>query len=184
MNFNRHSHLEGRHALLSASKYHWINYDDQKMVARLRAEQAAARGTAIHVLAHSCIKLGIKLSKSEPAAQYVADGIGYKMECEQPLFYSSNCFGTPDTISFRRNKLRIHDLKTGLAPTSENQLNVYGALFCLEYSMSPWEIEIETRIYQGGEVFTYHPDPDTILHIMDRIIYFDKFINALREEEG
>ena len=32
MNFNKHSDLEGCHAFLSASKYHWINYDDEKLV--------------------------------------------------------------------------------------------------------------------------------------------------------
>lgn len=28
MIFNKHSALEGQHAFLGASKYHWINYDD------------------------------------------------------------------------------------------------------------------------------------------------------------
>ena len=31
MNFNDHWNLEGQHAFLSASKYHWINYDDEKL---------------------------------------------------------------------------------------------------------------------------------------------------------
>ena len=31
MNWNRHSELEGSHAFLSASKYHWINYDSDKL---------------------------------------------------------------------------------------------------------------------------------------------------------
>ena len=31
MNFNRHSNLEGQHAFLGASKYHWINYTDDKI---------------------------------------------------------------------------------------------------------------------------------------------------------
>lgn len=26
MNFNNHLNLEGQHAFLGASKYHWINY--------------------------------------------------------------------------------------------------------------------------------------------------------------
>ena len=30
MNFNRHSNIEGKHAFLGASKYHWINYDEEK----------------------------------------------------------------------------------------------------------------------------------------------------------
>jgi hypothetical protein len=31
--FNKHSNLAGQHAFLSASKYHWVNYTDQKLDA-------------------------------------------------------------------------------------------------------------------------------------------------------
>ena len=31
MIFNNHSNLEGQHAFLGASKYHWINYDEAKV---------------------------------------------------------------------------------------------------------------------------------------------------------
>ena len=31
MNFVKHSELEGQHAFLGASKYHWINYDENKV---------------------------------------------------------------------------------------------------------------------------------------------------------
>lgn len=31
MNFNNHSNLEGQHAFLGASKYHWINYSEDKV---------------------------------------------------------------------------------------------------------------------------------------------------------
>ena len=31
MNWNRHSDLMGTHAFLSASKYHWLNYDADKL---------------------------------------------------------------------------------------------------------------------------------------------------------
>ena len=182
MNFNSHSALAGKHAFLSPSNYHWINYNEQKLDARWTLSRAAAKGVALHDLAHSAIRLGVKLSKSDKTlSMYVADGIGYKMNVEQPLYYSDNCFGTADTICFRRNTLRIHDLKTGVAPTSEHQLEVYAALFCLEYGVSPFEIEIELRIYQSGEVRTYVPDPDRIIHIMDRIISFDRRIELLKE---
>ena len=33
MNFNKHSNLEGRHAFLGASKYHWVNYDEDKLIS-------------------------------------------------------------------------------------------------------------------------------------------------------
>ena len=33
MNFNNHSRLEGQHAFLGASNYHWINYDEAKLIS-------------------------------------------------------------------------------------------------------------------------------------------------------
>jgi len=104
------------------------------------------------------------------------------MEPEQTLYYSDNAFGHADTISFRKNLLRIHDLKTGVNRCSEHQLEVYSALFCLEYGFKPMEIEMENRIYQNDEVSIYIPDPDVIAHIMDRIITFDAKINSIRME--
>lgn len=182
MIFNSHSGLTGKHAFLSPSTYSWLNYDDLKLEARFNAAMAARRGSDIHDLAHEAIRLGIKLSRSNQAlATYVNDAIGYKMRCEQSLYYSDNCFGTADTISFRRNKLRIHDLKTGVSPTSVKQLEVYAALFCLEYQASPFDIDIELRIYQRDEIRVFEPDPDAILYIMDKIIEFDQQIERIKE---
>jgi hypothetical protein len=128
------------------------------------------------------IRLGVKLSKSNQAlSTYVNDAIGYKMSCEQLLFYSENCFGTADTISFNRNKLRIHDLKTGIIVASEKQLEIYAALFCLEYAVDPLEIEIELRIYQRDEIRIYEPTPEQIYYIMDTIVEFDKHIESLKQ---
>ena len=31
MNFVKHSNLEGQHAFLGASTYHWINYTEEKV---------------------------------------------------------------------------------------------------------------------------------------------------------
>ncbi len=104
------------------------------------------------------------------------------MSPEMIVYYSDNAFGTADAISFRRGMLRIHDLKTGITPTSEHQLEVYAALFCLEYRMKPFEIETELRIYQNDEVRIYEADPDVIFHIMDKIVTFDKRINAIKME--
>lgn len=183
MNFNSHSAIQGKHAFLSPSSYHWINYDDHKLDARWSLARAAAKGTSLHELAHQAIRLGVKLSTANKTlALYVADAIGYKMNVEQPLYYSDNCFGTADTISFRRRTLRIHDLKTGISPTSEHQLEVYAALFCLEYGVSPFEIDIELRIYQDGEARIYDGDPDVIMHIMSKIVAFDRRIELLKEE--
>jgi len=184
VNFNQHSELAGRHAFLSPSNYHWLNYDDQKLEARYFSMMAARRGSDLHNLAHEAIRLGVKLARSNQAlSTYVNDAIGYKMVCEQSLYYSDNCFGTADTISFRRNKLRIHDLKTGLTATSMKQLEVYAALFCLEYAMSPFEIDIELRIYQRDEIMVYEPKPDIIVGIMEVIVEFDKQIEAIKEAQ-
>ena len=113
---------------------------------------------------------------------YVNDAIGYQMTPEQPLFYSENCFGTADTISFKNNFLRIHDLKTGDTPAHMEQLMIYEALFCLEYDMDPNKFESELRIYQLDEVMVNRPDPKDIEFIMDKIIFIDKKLNTMREE--
>jgi hypothetical protein len=135
-----------------------LNYDDQKLASRYFSVTAAQRGTDLHNLAHEAVRLGVKLSKTNRAlSTYVNDAIGYKMVCEQPLFYSENCFGTADCIAFRRSKLRIHDLKTGIVVASEQQLEVYAALFCLEYSVDPYSIDIELRIYQRDEIRVFEP---------------------------
>ena len=115
MNFAKHSNLEGQHAFLSASGYHWINYSEEKIADAYAKYRAAQRGTALHAFAAQCIKLGQRLPKSQKTLNmYVNDAIGYKMTPEQILYYSPNCFGTADAISFRKDILRIHDLKTGV----------------------------------------------------------------------
>lgn len=184
MIFNAHSDLYGRHAFLSPSNYHWLNYNEEKLELRYAAAMAAKRGSDLHALAHEAIRLGVKLSRVNRAlSTYVNDAIGYKMTCEQTLFYSENCFGMADTISFRRNKLRIHDLKTGITHTSERQLEIYAALFCLEYSIDPFTIEFELRIYQRDEIRVFEPHPETIMGIMDTIIDFDKQIEAIKSSD-
>jgi hypothetical protein len=183
MIFNARSDLAGQHAFLSPSGYHWINYDEQKLRARFVSSQAARRGTELHDLAHQAIKLGVKLPKSQKTLNmYVNDAIGYKMDVEQLLYYSNNCFGHADAISFRRQTLRIHDLKTGITPTSHHQLEVYAALFCLEYSVSPYDIEIDLRIYQNDEVRVFEGIPELIERIMNTIVDFDLKIESMKEE--
>lgn len=187
MNFNRHYNLEGRHAFLSPSKHHWINYDDEKIDISWKNHAAVERGTRLHAFAKECIELGIKLPNAGLAGKkslnrYVNDAIAYGMTPEQPLYYSENCFGTADTICFSNNLLRIHDLKTGSTPTHINQLMAYEALFCLEYDMDPNKFDSELRIYQFDEVYIANHDPNFILTIMDKIVRFDKRINKLKAE--
>lgn len=184
MNFVKHSNLEGQHAFLSASGYHWINYSEDKLADAYAKFRAVQRGTALHAFAAQCIKLGQRLPKSQKTLNmYVNDAIGYKMTPEQVLYYSPNCFGTADTISFRHDLLRIHDLKTGETPTHMEQLMVYTALFCLEYDYHPNDIQIELRIYQNDTILYHKPTIEDILPIMDRIITFDRIINDMKEQE-
>lgn len=174
--FNPHRNLVGQHALLSASKYHWTRYDDDKFINFYTNAMAAARGSELHDFAAKSIKLGVKLSGNSTIAMYVNDAISFGMTPEQPLYYSENCFGTADAIIFNKNKLRIHDLKTGEGQVSIIQLRIYAALFCLEYGVKPESIKIELRIYQSGEKVCEEADPDEIRKIMDTIIHFDKMI--------
>lgn len=184
MNFNKHFNLEGQHAFLGASSYHWIRYDDVKLIDTYKRMLAKSRGTRLHEFASECIKLGQKLPKSNRTLNmFVNDAIGYKMESEQILYYSENCFGTADAISFKNGLLRIHDLKTGETATHMEQLMVYAALFCLEYNYKPGDIRIELRIYQNDECNVYEATAEDIAPIMDKIIQFDKLINKIRMEE-
>lgn len=183
MNFNKHSNLEGRHAFLGASKYHWVNYEEDKLADAYSKFLAVQKGTTLHAFAAQCIKLGQKLPKSQKTLNmYVNDAIGYKMIPEQPLYYSENCFGTADSIIFRNGLLRIHDFKSGVVPAHMEQLEIYTALFCLEYDEKPEEIDIELRIYQNNEVLIENPEPDRIIFIMNKIVSFDKIINGIMEE--
>lgn len=184
MNFLKHYNLEGQHAFLGASKYHWINYDKEKLMNTYKKHLATLKGTELHDFAAQCIRLGQKLPKSKKTLNmYVNDAIGFKMEPEQVLYYSDNCFGTTDAISFRNNLLRIHDLKTGTVPAHMEQLLIYAALFCLEYKIKPGEIDIELRIYQSDEILYCNPTAEEILPIMDKIITFDKVIDNIKKEE-
>ena len=183
MDFNKHFHLEGRHAFLSASKHHWVRYSEEKLADTFMNMKALQRGSELHQLAHDLIRLGVKLPANRKTLNaFVNDAIGYRMESEQILYYSDNSFGTADAISFRRNKLRIHDLKTGVSSASVEQLEVYAALFCLEYGIKPFDIVIEMRIYQNDDQAIFEGDPDVITHIMDRIVTFDKIIDKIKNE--
>ena len=184
MKFNDHHNLTGSHAFLGASKYHWINYSEDKLVEAYTRYTATQRGTILHDFAAQCITLGQKLPRSRKTLNmYVNDAIGYRMKPEQVLYYSDNCFGTADAISFRDGLLRIHDLKTGVTPTHMEQLMIYAALFCLEYRTKPSDIAMELRIYQNDEIFVHNPEVDEIVPIIDKIISFDKLLNKIKTEE-
>lgn len=211
MNFNVHSSLEGRHALLGASRYQWINDSDTDILERVGRGYIVDLGTKLHDVARKRIKHGFKLKKYDRDSvivdvlddgiprmvidyvdfdriysnlmTYVNDAIGYRMSPEVVLAYSDICFGTTDAIRFdeKENMLRIHDLKTGSYPAHMEQLLVYAALFCLEYRKKPGNIKTELRIYQSNDIVTAEPTADDILPIMDKIVRFDKLIKARKD---
>lgn len=184
MRFNKHYIHEGSHALFSASKPSWTKYDADQVEEYIRSAEATRRGTELHDLAKKLIELKQKLGRSSKTLNmYVNDAIGYRMKPEQVLVYSEFVFGTADAISFKNNLLRIHDLKTGKNHTSEIQLYIYAALFCLEYDYKPFEIKMELRIYQSDEIRIYEPDPGEIAHLMDKIITVDRRIREIKAEE-
>ena len=183
MRFNMHTNLEGLHAPFSASKSSWLRYDDEKIMEVYTTRKANEMGTILHDWAKRTIDLGIKQPRSHKTLYaYVNDAIGFKMSTEVVLFYSERFFGTADAICFRNNILRIHDLKTGNTPAKMEQLEIYAALFCLEYNIKPGEIDMELRIYQNDEVIYHSPTAEDILPIMDRIVHLDKLLQRIDEE--
>lgn len=184
MIWNEHSNLKGLHAFLGASKYSWLNYDEEHLREAYIRSQAAQRGTELHDLARRLIEFGQRLPKSKKTLNaYVNDAIGYRMTPEQVLYYSPYCFGTADAISFKSNLLRIHDLKTGFTPAHIEQLEIYAALFCLEYKIKPAHIDMELRIYQNDEILVHSPGVDEIVPIMDQIITFDKILTEMNQRK-
>ncbi|HAH18442.1 MAG TPA: hypothetical protein DCL29_05475 [Eubacterium sp.] len=172
---------EGSHAFLGASKYSWLNYDEEKLKTVYKNLLAKEEGTKLHTFAKMCIDLKIKLPRTKKTLNmYVNDAIGYRMRAEQPLYYSVNCFGTADSIIFKDGLLRVHDLKTGTTPASLHQLEIYAALFCLEYKQKPGDINFELRIYQNDDILIGIPDAEVILPIMDKIKTFDKIIESIK----
>lgn len=213
MNFNRHFDKEGKHAIFSASSWRWLNDDNENLIRRLCVNYAQMIGTILHEVACKHIKYRIKLNKYdkknvmlelltngvpgividsidfnvkyENLMTYVNDCIGFRMHPEVVLYYSDNFFGTTDAISYDENAriLRINDYKSGETPAHIEQLEIYAALFCLEYRIKPYEIaETELRIYQSNEVLYHNPEPDEIKEVADKIVSFDKFLKQIEQE--
>lgn len=192
--YNNHAHLEGTHAFLSPSNYHWLRYDREKLLRRLETAKAAARGTSLHKLAAHAISEGVQLMPDgSTISMYVNDAIKYGMEPERALFFSMDCYGTADAIGFEiypeplgdvRGFLRIFDLKTGVTPCSVEQLYIYAAVFCLEYDFRPYEIEGELRIYQNDDVQCWPIELVTLTEVISVILSHQSVIDEYRELEG
>jgi hypothetical protein len=179
------------------------DYTEEQLFNRFKSRYAQDIGTYLHELAETLIRENVKLRKTDknivlvhllqngiPRAaidldrlysnfmNYVNDAIGFRLTPEQPLYYSDNCFGTADGISFRNNFLRVHDYKSGKTPAKMEQLLCYAALFCLEYKVKPTDLDgCELRIYQNDEVIFDNPTPDEIMHVMNIIVDSDKYVS-------
>ena len=211
MQWNDHKQLEGKHAFLGASNFHWINWNDQIFENRYYSQFSTTIGTAIHALAHDCILNRTKLNKHDRhlieitlyhayipkhaydpddilmnLIQFVNDAIGYHMSSEILLYYNNYCFGTCDAISFSEKEriLRIHDLKTGTTTAHMEQLLIYAALFCLEYHKNPHQFKTELRIYQNFNIVVEEPDANDIETFMNLIQERSQTIMSYLEREG
>lgn len=200
---------ENQHAFLSPSKYAWVNSDPDDILDKYVNSFATAVGTGLHEYAAKLIGMGFWLRKHDINSayiwlrcvngipdfafdvkkvypnlmHYVNDAIEFHMEPEKKLWYSDNCFGTADAVSFKNGLLRIHDLKTGDTPAHMEQLEIYSALYCLENDIpDPGHIGMELRIYQNDEVLTHTPEPDVIAEIMDKIVVLDRAIEKKKQE--
>ena len=208
MEFYQHLELRGKHALLAPSQPYWLDYSQEQLEQKFKSRYAQEMGTSLHELAETLIHANLKLKKSDKLVvmvhlledgiprsaidmdriynnfmTYVNDAIGFKLTPEQPLYYSDECFGTADAISFRDEFLRIHDYKSGTTPAKMEQLLCYAALFCLEYRIKPGELKgCELRIYQNDEIIYFNPTAEDILPVMDDIIRHSKHAAKLRSE--
>lgn len=210
MNFHDHSDLRGTHASFGASQYSWLSYDSEnKIVDRYLASFAPKLGTTLHEYARQRINNHLKMSKYDSFAvvnfllenkipkpiinieaimdtivPYVNDTIKYRMIPEQVLYFSDYFYGTTDAIGFneKTKTLRIHDYKSGQTPAKMEQLDIYAALFCLEYFMRPEDINIELRIYQSADVLVHNPEVDEVRDVMTKIETFNSaLIHFLKE---
>lgn len=207
MIFERHSELEGKHAILSPSQCSWLGYsDDEELFKRFKSFYAAKVGTVIHGLAQELIERKVRLNKVDKKlvyfelikndiprsiisiddwydslSLYINDAISFGMTPEVQLIFSEWAFGTADAISFTDNVLRIHDLKTGSVPAKMDQLICYAALFCLNQKVKPSQITTHLRIYQRNEVLTLDPDPIDISRCIDNYVAKNKILMKFAE---
>lgn len=205
---NTHPELVGKHALFSPSKYSWMNYDDDKLRQAYVNSFATQIGTLVHSYAadkitfrqpmednrseRNALLLHLLKNKIPPKViqleklftnvlPYVNDAIGYKMTPEVLLYYSDLVYGWADTITFSRNTLRIHDLKTGDTPASMDQLMGYAGLFYLMHSKEAklQKCKTELRIYQNNQVLIHTPSAYDIACVMDKAVHADMIVDEM-----
>lgn len=183
MIWKNYSHLEGTHAFLSPSRYHWLNYSPERLVEAYKNHMRVGLGTRYHTLAAELIRLAVRLpNTAAPINSFVNDAIGFRMTPEVLLYYSMRCYGMADAISYSSGILRIHDLKTGSDSGSISQLLIYAGLFCLDYGINITKDLSQTclRIYHT-EVIEYMPTNKDMVDIVSKIIEADRIIKLTDE---
>lgn len=209
MIWNDHSKIPSdAHAFLGGSQYSWLNWDPETLRARyLNVQYARLMGTVLHELAEDAIVNNIHVKTTDINMillalrkrkipddmidlkalfpnwrTYVNDCIDNSMATEKRLYYSDLCHGKADAISFEENNLKIFDYKSGSTPASPHQLEIYAALFCLEYGpylgFAPGDITFELRIYQNNDIWIGNPTAIDIAPIMDKIILFNDILQS------
>ena len=121
MIFNKHSELEGKHAILSPSKHYWMNYDDEALIKNYISSFATEIGTLVHEYAADRIRFRMPLDSENEEAKnsllifllengipfrvidldrifynlvpYINDAIGYKMDSEVKLNIQTSVLG-------------------------------------------------------------------------------------------
>ncbi len=206
MNWNRHLNVEGSHAFLSASKYTWLSKSEDEIIAAYTNSFSQQIGTLMHAYAADAIRFREKLRKSDAKGakfdlmrkgipefaidirsffptvmNYVNDSIDLGMDPEILLYYSDLCYGTADAIQLNKDRLQIHDLKTGSTPAKIDQLKIYAGLFFLEYGLKPEKLRTELRIYQTDAILVHEPEADEIREVMEAIVSKDRVLQKLKE---
>lgn len=182
LTFRYHPGMDNKHAFLGASKYHWVNYDMEKMERIFENQFASILGSRKHVWAAEAIRLGLRQKENNMTLNaYINDAIRFRMTPEVVLFFNDDFFGTADAVVFSKNILRVHDLKTGIHPGDLRQIKIYFVLFCLEYKINPYDIEMIGRIYQNDEIIEFIGDPKEIRDLMEKAKLFTKRIEEMRE---
>jgi hypothetical protein len=208
MIFEQRLELKGKHAPLSPSKCSWLNYTDEKLIDVYKNSMATEIGTILHSYAADRITFKAKMNKNEKQGVrlellrnkipdslinvdlyydnlmlYVNDAIGFGLTPEVILYYSDYVFGTTDAIKYDEKKkfLRIHDYKSGYSKVHMEQLEIYAALFILQYGkklgFTVNDISMELRIYQTPEVIVLSSDDNAvdlkrdIYDIMNKIVH-------------
>lgn len=125
MNWRDHSRLTGKHALLGASNYYWLNYDADRLTNAVLNYQARERGTRLHAFAAECIDLKQKLPKNKKTLNtYVNDAHwfphGYRAGAvlQRQLLWNCGCHfvqrWVPSHSRLKKPELFLHTWSSSL----------------------------------------------------------------------